>query len=297
MDLMGDTATAIGDDGCCSGDKRSAMMEAATWRFGWGRWWRDRLWVMEDDGAVVMVGTVVMVVMEREMRSAMGVMGVVVTDLMGVESAMAMMKMRWRWRCGGDGIGGGEGAVVTATVMKASVVVLRFGGDMGTQNSLWNLAKKSFTFGLISLTIADRYASIVPVQGFSMSPTFNPHTSTSMGSLTDDRVLVEKLCLEKYKFSHGDVIVFCSPSDHREKNIKRIAALSGDWIKTHSHGMLRIPEGHCWVEGDNSASSLDSRSFGPIPLGLVRGRVTHIVWPPQRVGKVERRIIQDGLSF
>ncbi|KAK9291262.1 hypothetical protein L1049_009450 [Liquidambar formosana] len=169
---------------------------------------------------------------------------------------------------------------------------------MGSQKFLWNVAKKYFTFGLITLTISDRYASIVPVRGLSMSPTFNPSNSASLGSLSDDYVLVEKFCLEKYKFSHGDVIVFCSPSNYREKHIKRIIALPGDWIgSSYTHDVQKVPEGHCWVEGDNSASSLDSRSFGPIPLGLVRGRVTHIVWPPQRVGAVERRVPKDGLSF
>ncbi|PSS34674.1 Mitochondrial inner membrane protease [Actinidia chinensis var. chinensis] len=170
---------------------------------------------------------------------------------------------------------------------------------MGTQNFLWTFAKKYFTVGVVALTISDRYASIVPVRGVSMSPTFNPHSSnhssTLMGS-NDDCVLVEKFCLEKYKFSPGDVVVFCSPTDHREKHVKRITALPGDWISSPGDA-LKIPEGHCWVEGDNFASSLDSRSYGPIPLGLVRGRVTHVVWPPQRVGKVERRIPQDGLPF
>ncbi|KAF8397302.1 hypothetical protein HHK36_016215 [Tetracentron sinense] len=88
-----------------------------------------------------------------------------------------------------------------------------------------------------------------------------------------------------------------SPSNHREKHIKRLIALPGDWIRTpNSYDTLKIPEGHCWVEGDNSASSLDSRSFGPIPLGLMCGRVTHIVWPPQRIGEVERRIPEGRLS-
>lgn len=118
-----------------------------------------------------------------------------------------------------------------------------------------------------------------------MSPTFNPLTSTSRVSI-DDYVLVEKFCLQKYQFSHGDVVVFCSPTDHKEKHVKRITALPGDWISSpYSYDAVRVPEGHCWVEGDNFASSLDSRSFGPIPLGLVQGRVTHIVWPPRELEK------------
>nr|XP_027065979.1 mitochondrial inner membrane protease subunit 2-like isoform X1 [Coffea arabica]XP_027065980.1 mitochondrial inner membrane protease subunit 2-like isoform X1 [Coffea arabica] len=135
---------------------------------------------------------------------------------------------------------------------------------MGTRNFLWNSAKKFFTIGLIGLTVSDRYFSIVPVRGYSMSPTFNPQISSYTGSLTDDRVLVEKFCLEKYKFSCGDVVVFCSPSNHREMHIKRITALPGDWISTpHSYDAIVVPKGHCWVEGDNSVFSLDSRSFGP----------------------------------
>ncbi|KAB1224331.1 Protein yippee-like [Morella rubra] len=157
---------------------------------------------------------------------------------------------------------------------------------MGTRNLLWNVANKYFTFGLVGLTVSDRYASIVPVRGGSMAPTFNPRAST----FTDDYVLVEKFCLQKYKFSHGDVVVFrcsgdsvifvsvsfgrlheciailcSSPSNHKEKHIKRIIALPGDWIGTthNSYDVVKIPEGHCWVEGDNSASSMDSRSFGP----------------------------------
>lgn len=168
---------------------------------------------------------------------------------------------------------------------------------MGSQNLLWSIAKKCFTFGLVGLTISDRYASIVSVRGVSMSPTFNPLTSTSRVAI-DDYVLVEKFCLQKYQFSHGDVVVFCSPTDHKEKHVKRITALPGDWISSpYSYDAVRVPEGHCWVEGDNFASSLDSRSFGPIPLGLVQGRVTHIVWPPQRVGKVETRVPHDGLPL
>ncbi|XP_010275866.1 PREDICTED: mitochondrial inner membrane protease subunit 2 [Nelumbo nucifera] len=168
---------------------------------------------------------------------------------------------------------------------------------MGTPSFLWNFMK-SITGGLIALTISDRYASIVSVHGLSMHHTFNSSTNSVLRSLSDDYVLVEKFCLANYKFTGGDVIVFRSPNNHKEKHIKRIIAMPGEWIKVpHSHDMLKIPEGHCWVEGDNSASSLDSRSFGPVSLGLVQGKVTHIVWPPQRVGQVRRSIPEGRFSF
>ncbi|KAF9594296.1 hypothetical protein IFM89_029437, partial [Coptis chinensis] len=82
-----------------------------------------------------------------------------------------------------------------------------------------------------------------------------------------------------------------SPSNYKEKEVKRIIGLPGDLINMpNAYDTLMIPEGHCWVEGDNSSSSLDSRTFGPLPLGLIQGKVTYIVWPPQRVGAIEKRM-------
>ncbi|GFP93845.1 mitochondrial inner membrane protease subunit 2 [Phtheirospermum japonicum] len=162
---------------------------------------------------------------------------------------------------------------------------------MATQNFLWSLSKKCFTAGLVGLTISDRYAGFMAVRGSSMSPTLNPHNENSTGFAFDDYVLVEKLCLTKYKFSRGDVVVFRSPSNSKEKNVKRIAALPGDWVDLPSLDTVRVPEGHCWLVGDNASWSMDSRTLGPIPLGLICGRVTHVVWPPQRIGGVNSKII------
>ncbi|RRT79895.1 hypothetical protein B296_00004675 [Ensete ventricosum] len=54
-----------------------------------------------------------------------------------------------------------------------------------------------------------------------------------------------------------------SPTDHKKTFVKRLIALPGDWVQVpESSEILKIPEGHCWVEGDNAACSLDSRSFG-----------------------------------
>jgi inner membrane protease subunit 2 len=78
-------------------------------------------------------------------------------------------------------------------------------------------------------------------------------------------VLAERSCLQKYQFSHGDVVLFKCPSDHRELFVKRLIALPGEWMQLPgTPDIIKIPEGHCWVEGDNAACSWDSRSFGPV---------------------------------
>ncbi|KAI8918957.1 peptidase S24/S26A/S26B/S26C [Entophlyctis helioformis] len=45
-----------------------------------------------------------------------------------------------------------------------------------------------------------------------------------------------------------------------------------------------VPQGHVWIEGDEPHRGIDSRVFGPVPIGLVIGRVLGVVWPPERFG-------------
>ena len=40
-----------------------------------------------------------------------------------------------------------------------------------------------------------------------------------------------------------------------------------------------MPDGHIWVEGDNSTNSSDSRHYGPVPASLVLGKVLLRIWP------------------
>lgn len=58
----------------------------------------------------------------------------------------------------------------------------------------------------------------------------------------------------------------------------------GDIVPTigYKKPYVKIPPGHCWIEGDHTGHSLDSNTFGPVSLGLMTARATFVVWPPSR---------------
>lgn len=63
------------------------------------------------------------------------------------------------------------------------------------------------------------------------------------------------------------------PNDPKVLVCKRVKAVYGDTVRTGYFSTLTIPRGHVWLEGDNTQHSIDSREYGPIPMGLVIGRV------------------------
>uniref|UniRef100_A0A8D0DQQ4 Mitochondrial inner membrane protease subunit 2 n=1 Tax=Salvator merianae TaxID=96440 RepID=A0A8D0DQQ4_SALMN len=93
-----------------------------------------------------------------------------------------------------------------------------------------------------------------------------------------------------------------SPRNPEQKIIKRVIALEGDIIKTKGYKKkyVKVPNGHMWVEGDHHGHSFDSNAFGPVSLGLLHARATHILWPPGRWQKLQpklppdRQPLQDG---
>ena len=48
-----------------------------------------------------------------------------------------------------------------------------------------------------------------------------------------------------------------------------------------------MPDGHCWLLGDNLQESRDSRVYGPIPLALIKGKVIARVSPWSDMGWIE----------
>jgi signal peptidase I len=51
---------------------------------------------------------------------------------------------------------------------------------------------------------------------------------------------------------------------------------------TSAFGPERVPQDHLWVLGDSRRNSVDSRTFGPVPVDDLEGRAVLRVWPPQR---------------
>jgi signal peptidase I len=51
---------------------------------------------------------------------------------------------------------------------------------------------------------------------------------------------------------------------------------------------MTVPEHHCFVLGDNRNLSRDSRYFGPIPLGTIKGRADYLYWPANDWSRIGR---------
>lgn len=110
-----------------------------------------------------------------------------------------------------------------------------------------------------------------------------------------------------------------SPEQPGRYLMKRVTGLQGDWMRDKQGAKVRVPVGHCWVEGDNEECSNDSNAFGPVrcatvtqprpsahgvrrrqwwlptlcvqvPLGLLDGKVVGLCWPPARVGPVQHEL-------
>jgi len=85
------------------------------------------------------------------------------------------------------------------------------------------------------------------------------------------------------RIARGDVIVAISPYDPSRSICKRVMGLPGDTVcvdptkPVPEH--IVVPKDHVWLMGDNYTNSRDSRVYGPVPMGLIRGRIVAKVWP------------------
>ncbi|KAK4319946.1 hypothetical protein Pmani_009148 [Petrolisthes manimaculis] len=146
----------------------------------------------------------------------------------------------------------------------------------------------------LGVTFVDCFGYVARVEGVSMQPALNPDTG-----ITSDFVFLSRWRSRSFAYQRGDMVSLVSPKDPNQKIIKRIIALEGDLVATlgYKRRLVRVPEGHCWVEGDHTGHSLDSNFFGPVALGLVTARAEQIVWPPQRWQHLERRLPEERVPL
>ncbi|KAI0673485.1 peptidase S24/S26A/S26B/S26C [Trametes maxima] len=137
--------------------------------------------------------------------------------------------------------------------------------------------------------IGEHVATISFVEGPSMFPTMN-----MTGEAT-----IELKWINVHNLQRGDLVTYVSPLDPTRRVCKRITGLPGDVICVDPTGQYApstehvvIPKNHIWVTGDNLPWSRDSRMYGPVPLGLVKGKLWARIWPIR-----DRAIFRSTFEF
>lgn len=109
--------------------------------------------------------------------------------------------------------------------------------------------------------------SRVLIEGGSMAPTLAPGDWALTIPLRRPRV--------------GDVVVVEHPGRPGYEMVKRLLAGPGDRV-----GDRTLAPDEWWIEGDFAGASTDSRQFGPVRSGGLKGKVVLIYWPKERRGRV-----------
>ena len=157
----------------------------------------------------------------------------------------------------------------------------------------WFLAIASIGVISVAFVVVGGLLFMRPVknEGSGMSPTIND----------GDRIFFSRTA---GKIERGEIVLFRYPNDPRKSFIKRIVALPGDTIRIDDSGGLYIndnltaepylsadrhrtprslplqtlKENEYFVMGDNRDASNDSRSWGPVPRGLIYGKFLWRYW-------------------
>ncbi|KAJ5697530.1 Peptidase S26A signal peptidase I [Penicillium malachiteum] len=152
-----------------------------------------------------------------------------------------------------------------------------------TPGSAARVAIKSASVFCATVLVWEHVVTIQLSEGPSMYPTFNPR---------GDWLLISRMHRHGKGIEVGDVVRFNHPSFVGVHGAKRVIGLPGDFVcrdQAYSTGvgeqpdMIQVPEGHAFVVGDNLPWSRDSRNFGPLPLGLINGKIIARIWPPSKM--------------
>ncbi|KAI0132035.1 peptidase S24/S26A/S26B/S26C [Xylariales sp. AK1849] len=139
----------------------------------------------------------------------------------------------------------------------------------------------------VVITFNTFVADLAWIEGPSMYPFFNAEKDQN---ISDDMVLNWKFNPQD-GLERGMIVTFWNPYRPEVQTVKRIVGLEGDIIRTHEPyqvSTIQVPRGHVWVEGDGDRrDTLDSNTYGPISTALIIGKVTRILYPFHRAGRVK----------
>jgi inner membrane protease subunit 1 len=151
--------------------------------------------------------------------------------------------------------------------------------------------------------IWEHFYAVSDLRGPSMLPTFE---------VMGDSAIVDKWYRRGRGIQVGDIVSFDSVVEPGEKVLKRVLGLEGDYVLSNTPGgdsdtmiqvslncpilenmsdLLQVPQGHCWVVGDNLPASRDSRMFGPLPMALINGKITYRLFPFFERGRIENMML------
>ncbi|KAF2710097.1 LexA/Signal peptidase [Pleomassaria siparia CBS 279.74] len=167
--------------------------------------------------------------------------------------------------------------------------------------------KWSFGWAIVGHIFFGYIGSVRPTEGVSMVPTIPSNFRSQPWIVTS------KLHRRGRGIRVGDMVAFNHPMMAGSVGAKRVIGMPGDFVSVYTPGkkdedlqdlnisggevreeVFRVPEGHCWVAGDNLEWSRDSRIFGPLPLALVTGKIVAIVKPWSHTGWVKNSLVEPS---
>ncbi len=147
---------------------------------------------------------------------------------------------------------------------------------------------------------------VIPIREFVFQPFFVRGQSMEPNFHDFDYLIVNEISYRFHGPQRGDVIVFRNPNNLNQRFIKRVIGLPNETviikngqviIQKNDHSFILeepyLPKGtktpgslevhlkddEYFVLGDNRASSLDSRFFGPVSGNLIIGKAAFRIWP------------------
>ncbi|QKE85219.1 signal peptidase I [Arthrobacter sp. NEB 688] len=145
-------------------------------------------------------------------------------------------------------------------------------------------------------------ALVLLVGRFALEPVLVPTSSMEPTLHAGSHVLVDHVGPLVRGYGRGDVVLLDAP-DGSGLLVKRVAAVGGEdvaildgvlsvdgipvdepWVDPGDVDSVyaelgRVPAGHVVVLADHRPDARDSRSFGPVALDALHGRVVATVWP------------------